>query len=161
MEKEQSKVKESKYIIGERTKLCPSCGEKMHYVYGELFECQHCGVCELSDFGKVKEFLNANGPQPAIIINEQTGVAIDYINHLLKEGRIEIPDGSEVYIKCQKCGADIRYGRFCPECMMVLSKDVKNALWMPEVGEKPKIKPGQTGKMHILEKREKKNNPKK
>ena len=139
-----------KAIIYETAKFCPACGEKMQYIYGERFECRKCGCIELSDFGKVKEFLDLMGPQPGIIISEKTGVKMEYINELLRQGRIEIPDGSDIYIQCQKCGTDIRYGRYCPECMMRLAKDVGHALWMPEVGEKPTNKRAKSGKMHIL-----------
>jgi predicted amidophosphoribosyltransferase len=106
----------------EMTKLCPDCGTKMKYIYGEMFECPTCGKKQLSDFGLVREYLDSHGPQPAIIISEATGVSVDVIDHFLRQGRVEIPDGSGVYIKCQSCGADIRYGRYCPECMAKMSK---------------------------------------
>lgn len=144
MENEKSKR------LFDSIKFCSNCGNEMKYIYGEMFECLSCGRKELSDFGKVKRFLEINGPQPAIFINEGTGVSLDNINKYLREGRIEIPDGSETYIKCQKCGTDIRYGRYCPECMLQMAKNVNQALWMPEVGEKPKIT-NNNGKMHTLD----------
>ena len=144
-----------KKIHYEKAKECARCGSVMRYIYGEMFECPTCGYKEPTDFGKVREFLEVNGPQPAIVISENTGVTVECINELLREGRIEIPDGSEVFIKCQKCGTDIRYGRYCPDCMMKMTKSVSNALWMPEVGEKPKMKQVE-GKMHYLDNRHKK-----
>lgn len=135
----------------EQTKDCPSCGNNMKYMYGEMFQCPVCGRKELSDFGKVKEFLDANGPQPAVVISDATGVKLHVIDGYLKQGRVEIPDGSEIYIKCQKCGTEIRYGRFCPECMLKMSSGISKALWNPDVGEKPKIKREATGKMHIMD----------
>ena len=123
----------------ENAKACSKCGVQMTYIYGEMFECKSCGNKELSDFGIIKEFLEKNGPRPAIVIHDKTGIPVDYINKLLREGRMEIPDGSDSYIKCQKCGTDIRYGKYCPDCMITLTKNVSQALWMPEVGEKPKI----------------------
>ncbi len=133
----------------DKVKLCPGCNSMMKYVYGELYKCPYCGKTELSDYGKVREFLEANGAQP-IVISDNTGVDIDVINQFLREGRVEIPDGSDIYIRCEACGAEIRYGRFCPECMLSMTKQIGKMMWMPEVGEKPKIK-GQSGKMHTLE----------
>ena len=133
----------------EVTKMCPKCGMKMKYAYGETYVCTGCGFQQVSDFGLVKQFLDENGPTPAIIISEKTGVSVDYINKLLRQGRIEIPDGSDVYIKCEKCGTDIRYGRFCPDCMQKTVNGISNAMWMPEVGEKPKQK--KTGKMRTAD----------
>lgn len=136
----------------EHTMLCPDCHEKMEYVFGERFICHKCGRIEMSDFGKVKEFIEENGPQPAIAINHATGVSLNYINKLLMQGRIEIPDGSEVYIKCQRCGTDIRYGRFCPECMMRMGNSINGVMSMEEVGERPKNVKKRNGEMHYLDK---------
>lgn len=68
----------------------------------------------------------------------------------LKQGRVEIPDGSDVYIKCQRCGTDIRYGRYCPECMMKIAKNIGQAMWSPDLGEKPHNKPDMAGRMHSI-----------
>lgn len=138
----------------EMTKLCPDCGTKMKYIYGEMFECPTCGKKQLSDFGLVREYLDSHGPQPAIIISEATGVSVDVIDHFLRQGRVEIPDGSGVYIKCQSCGADIRYGRYCPECMAKMSKKLGKALLASDMGERPTKKADMSGKMHILSRTE-------
>ena len=120
----------------------------MNYIYGEMFQCPACGRKERTDFGKVREFLEIAGPQPAVIISEETGVPLKVIDKFLREGRVEIPDGSPVYIRCQGCGTDIRYGRFCPDCMLRLSKSLQHAMLAPEVGEKPRTN---SGRMHTLE----------
>ncbi len=132
----------------ERIKFCPLCGEPMKYMFGEVYKCIKCGRKELSDFGKVREYLDEAGPQPAVVIARETGVALEVIDKFLREGRVEIPDGSDIYIKCQGCGTDIRYGRFCPECMLRMTKDLGQAMLAPEVGEKPRSK---SGKMHTLD----------
>lgn len=144
-------LKKAQMIQYERVKKCAKCGNPMKYVYGEMYECPECGYKELSDFGRVREYLEKNGPQTAIIIAENTGVSIDEINRFLKEGRIEIPDGSSSYIHCQSCGAEIRYGRYCPECIMKLTKNIKGAIDMSQVGEKPRYKSRQEGMMHTLD----------
>lgn len=133
----------------EKRKVCPDCGGSMVYIYGEMYECPDCGCRALSDFGKVRKYLEDNGPRTAFAISDATGVDLDVIQGFLREGRIEIPDGSEQYIKCQKCGAEIRYGRYCPDCIRKLTNNISNAAWAPEMGEKPKKK-YKDGKMHFL-----------
>lgn len=151
MKKINEKREERKKITYEEAKRCPSCGANMKYIYGETYECPECGRKELSDFGKVKEFLDANGPQPAAIISDATGVSLYVIDTYLKQGRVEIPDGSDVYIRCQNCGTEIRYGRFCPECMMKMTNNLSKAIWNPDMGEKPKLKRDASGRMHTLD----------
>ena len=58
----------------------------------------------------IREYLETHGPQNAVTIADATGVSVKTIQKFLYQGRIEIPDGSDSYIKCQMCGADIRYG---------------------------------------------------
>ena len=115
-------------------KECPKCGTRMIYAYGEVYECPKCGN--------------------AVTIADATGVSVKTIQKFLYQGRIEIPDGSGSYIKCQMCGAEIRYGRFCPECSAKLSRDNSSMVY---VGEKPKHKMDYNGKMHTLDESEMKN----
>ena len=98
----------------------------------------------------MRSYLEEHGPQTAMVISNETGVPVNVIDNFLRQGRIEIPDGSPVYIKCQSCGADIRYGRYCPDCMVRMTKELGKAMLMSEVGEKPTNKPDMSGKMHIL-----------
>ena len=89
-------------------------------------------------FKKVKEYL----------AEQETKVPIHVIDKLLRQGRIEIPESEEKFLPCEKCGKDIRYGRFCPECAASLGKEIKGMLTYGEIGEVPKKPP--TGKMHFL-----------
>ncbi len=120
--------------------FCSKCGGELKPVCSGTYECTVCKNLEYDDFGKVKKYIEENGRQPAVILAEKTGVAIATIDTFLKTGRLEIPDGASVYIKCERCGCDIRYGRYCPECMKILAGDVKKAFFNENLGEKPKKK---------------------
>ena len=104
---------------------CNICKKKVQFIGGGKYKCNSCGNIVLDDFGKVKEFLEENGPSPSIIISTATGVSTQVIEQFLKEGRIEIPKGSSYFIKCEKCGASIRYGRYCNVCIKQLAGAIK------------------------------------
>lgn len=144
----------------ERAKICPKCGELMRYAFGEVFKCDYCGQEELTSFGKVRKYIEENGPSNASNISRGTGVPVSIINKYLREGRIEIPDGSDSYIKCEDCGADIRYGRYCPACAAKHNKDQNVGIFNSEAGEVPKHKRDAYGKMHTLDVMEKTRNKK-
>lgn len=148
----QEYTKEIKWDL--KPTVCSKCGGELSYKSLGEYVCESCGNIERDDFGKVRSYIDENGPTPAVIISEQTGVAIDKINEFLRQGRVEIPEGSDIYIKCEKCGTDIRFGRFCPACAAKLSKQLKGVF---EVGEVPKKKSAVEGKMRFIGK----NNPKK
>ena len=110
-----------KLIIENKPVVCELCGGKMFYVHGGMYRCGTCEHEVLDDFGKVKTFLELNGPTPALTILAVTGVSTEVIELFLRQGRVEIPEGSKYYIKCQRCRCSIRYGRFRPECVQELA----------------------------------------
>ncbi len=131
----------------EKPTACSKCHGGLHYKSHGEYVCEACGNIERDDFGKVRHFLEENGPTSAIIISENTGVPIEKINEFLRQGRVEIPEGSDIYIKCEKCGTDIRFGRFCPACASKLSKQLQGVF---EAGEIPKNKASNDGKMRFI-----------
>ena len=85
------------------------------------------------------------------VIADETGVPMKHLNLMLREGRVEIPDGSSYYIRCESCGCSIRYGRFCPDCVRRTASDLRQAFYVAEMGEKPK----QSGSMRFYNNGEK------
>lgn len=139
-----SEIKErrkfEKIFMESKPTICEKCGGKLYYDAMGRYRCGDCKNEVLDDFGKVKVFLDENGPTPIPIIAEKTGVREDLLSIFLRKGRLEIPEGSKIYIKCEKCGCSIRYGRFCPECTGQLAGEIK-AVFNEEMGERPKKEP--------------------
>lgn len=141
-----------KLIIDNKPVVCDRCKGKMFYVNGGLYRCGSCGYEVLDDFGKVKKFLDEHGAMSVMEISQATGVSVDIITMFLKQGRVEIPEGSKYYISCEKCGCSIRYGRFCPECVRNLAGGIRG-MFCEDMGEKPKFDNNMRGKMHFLNRR--------
>ncbi|MBO7353261.1 MAG: hypothetical protein J6U61_03280 [Lachnospiraceae bacterium] len=76
--------------------------------------CPDCRKIDEENRDKVKEYLREHGTANMVEISENTGVSKHDINQYLRDGMLEIPEGSPIYIKCEKCGCDIRSGRWCP-----------------------------------------------
>lgn len=133
-------------------KLCERCSSEVTYLGSGKYQCTKCGHVVLDDFGKVKNYIEENGPAPAPVIAAATGVSMEIIGQMLKEGRVEIPEGSEYYVQCEKCGCDIRYGRFCPSCIKETASDIKRML-QADMGEKPKQPEGKGTKLHFADRR--------
>lgn len=137
-----------KIIIDNKPVKCEMCNGKVFYVNSGMYRCEQCGYEMYDDFGKVRNYWEVNGPAPALIISEATGVSTELIEGFLRQGRVEIPDGSKYYIKCEKCGCSIRFGRFCPDCVRELAGGIRSVL-CADIGEKPK-RVDMSGKMHYL-----------
>lgn len=123
-----------------RMLICRKCGGRMEYMDKGTYRCNKCGTETLDDFGKVLKYLEEKGPAPILTISRDTGVSGDVINGFLIDGRIELPDNSYYYVHCEKCGCDIRYGRFCPECTAELAKGIQGQMNFRGLGERPKQK---------------------
>lgn len=121
---------------------CKKCGKwfKEYMHNSEL--CPSCMSLDASDFDKVRLYLYEHDIATAIELSENTGVSVEQIERYLRHGRLEIPENSPIFIKCERCGADIRSGRFCSDCSVSMSNALRMELNFDEsqVGEKPKKK---------------------
>lgn len=140
-----------KLIMDRRPIFCKKCGGKLFYKDSGEYHCEDCDAIDYDDFGKIKRYLDEHGPTVAPIIAEETGVDLEIINLYLKNGRLEIPEHSKFYIKCERCGCALRFGRFCYSCTKELAGQLHGAMF-ESMGEQPKhIATKETGKMHFLE----------
>ncbi len=126
-----------KFLMERRPIFCKNCSGKLFYQGGGIYQCEDCGAEDIDDFGKVKVFLEENGPSPATEISDETGVPLEIVNLFLRYGRLEILEGSKYYIKCERCGCALRYGRFCYGCTREIAGKLAGS-GFEFVGEKPK-----------------------
>lgn len=145
-----------KQVMSRKPVECPKCKGRLEYTGSGIYQCEECGTEVLDEFGKVKRYIEEHGPSSAFVISQETGVKMEVIDVFLKKGRVEIPEGSNFYVKCKKCGCSIKYGRYCPECAKSLAGSIK-AVFAADVGERPKREgaPDMSGKMHFKKRDEK------
>ncbi len=103
-------------LIEAQTYQCENCELPMVYKGGGRYVCENCGADVLTDFGRVKAYLEENGPSNAIEISDATGIPRRKIMDFIREGRVEIAQGDSDILFCEGCGKAIRYGTHCPEC---------------------------------------------
>ena len=155
MTQREKMILQNAFLVN-RPVSCSKCSGKLYYIGGGKYKCDPCDEEIYDDFGKVKAFLDAHGPAPAIMIKERTGVKLDLIELFLRKGRLEIIEDSPYYLNCEKCGCAIRYGRYCPHCAREMLGGIM-ALFHEDAGECPKHSPKlKGGKMHFLHKENKK-----
>ncbi len=134
-------------------KNCRGCGRLFNYVAGP-FLCQVCKEGLEAKFQEVKEYIRAN---PGVGINE-VSVACDVspsqIQQWLREERLEVTEDSPIFLFCEGCGANIRFGKYCDKCKNSLASDLKGAMnsmkaQQPEAKQKKKD-PKDNPKMRFL-----------
>lgn len=131
--------------------VCKNCRRLFkYYGFGSRY-CPECSKIDEEQRDKVKAYIREHGPENKYEIALATGVPEAEIAQYLRDGMLEIPEGSVAYIKCESCGRDIRSGRWCPECAARMSKGQK-AVFV-STGDVPKS--ATQGKMRFLGKDQK------
>ncbi len=129
---------------------CEGCKNLFHYPGFGAKYCPKCRDADRENQQRVKEYIKENGASNMYQISDATGVPTKTIKQYLRDGMLEIPEGSPIYIQCESCGCDIRSGRWCPACAARMSGELKG-LYVG-VGETPKKRA--SGKMRFLDRRD-------
>lgn len=96
-------------------KNCRSCGRLFNYLAGPYL-CEACRNAMEEKFLEVKEYIRENKDANITQISEDCDVTVKQIKQWVREERLILSEGSNVYIECENCGAAIRTGRFCEDC---------------------------------------------
>ena len=140
--------------MSSNTRVCRMCGRLFEYINIGYGLCPNCTEIDNRSFHKVKEYLRENGTATAQQISAAVNVSESTIYQYLRDGRVEIPENSPIYIKCELCRTEIRYGRYCQECATTMTREMQKGsmvIDIYEIGERPNMK--NNGKMYTYEKR--------
>ena len=99
------------------------CGHIFNYVAGPIL-CPHCREKMEAKFQEVKEYIRSNPGVGIQDVAENCDVEPSQIQQWLREERLELTEGSAIYLQCEKCGAPIRSGRFCEKCKYEMAMDL-------------------------------------
>lgn len=99
-------------------RVCVICGGVMVYKGVGEYRCEDCNTLDFDDYGKVRLYIEQHKGATALEIEAGTGVTQKTIRQMLRESRLEIAAGSNMYLHCERCKAPIRSGRLCTECEM-------------------------------------------
>lgn len=113
-------------------KNCKVCGSLFLYNGSPSTVCPRCNKKEEEDFELVKSYLWDHPRATLVQVVDHTGVSEKKIIRYLKEGRIELADGSQIPIYCEICGKMIAQGRICDGC----AGELKINTTAPKSGDK-------------------------
>jgi len=115
---------------------CKECGHrKLKYNGVGEYQCEQCGHLMYDDYGTVRNYIEKNPGATQLEVSSATGISKNIIRRLLKDDRIQIASNSMVFMLYERCGAEIRSGRFCNNCLKSFSETAK----VKEAGPKSHI----------------------
>lgn len=108
-------------------RACKECGGVMIFKGVGEYHCEDCGFVDYDDYGKVRLYIEEHRGATAAEIENAVGVSQRSIRRMLKDSKIEIAEGSKVFMHCEVCGKSIRSGRFCHECEFKVHRNMEAA----------------------------------
>ncbi len=134
-------------------RICENCGGGFDYNGAGEYVCKKCGRIEYDDYGKVRKFVEENGPAPYHVVKKATGVE----GRLVRE-YLDTPSSVRKFdMICQGCGCKIAAGKYCASC--AASKASKPSITKsdPSLGSKKFTKIEKKGGIHfVVDRNEKK-----
>lgn len=100
---------------------CKRCGADMKFAGVGTYICEKCRFEDYDDYGIVRNYVENHKGASVGEVSEATGVDQRDINEMLREEKLEITSDSRVFLKCEGCGKEIRFGRYCMECSKLAS----------------------------------------
>lgn len=101
---------------------CTRCGKI--YNYDGFKICFSCRKSDELDYEKVRDYLHENPGANISDVSEATEVDTGKIIAFLRDGRLEIGEGGNLILECEKCGVSITTGRFCNKCTSDLQREL-------------------------------------
>lgn len=103
---------------------CVRCKRVFQYMGGPPI-CKACKEKEEELFKVVKEYIYEHKEANMVEVSNETGVSTKIIEKFIRDGRLMISQDSPIFLKCEKCGAEIKTGRFCDACSRSLSNEIR------------------------------------
>ena len=142
-------------LVKKNGNFCLKCQCATRPVRDGVFRCPRCGEEYLSDFGKVRKYLEETGPATARQISLATGVPTESVTMLLEGNQLEMSEDSQVFLACEICGAPIKSGKICFACSTGIDPNTANEKQrdlLKHVGDSPVSVKG-TGKKFYIQSR--------
>lgn len=128
---------------------CKSCG-RLFNVISDSKICPDCQRKLEEKFQEVKEYLKDNPMSNIEVLSQECEVSVKQIKQWVREERLVFAEGSMEGIECEQCGKMIRTGRYCDECRVKITNNLRSGINVP-VNEGPKKKERERDRMRFLQ----------
>lgn len=101
-------------MAGFSMRNCPKCGNVFTYISNPI--CRDCQEIEDGIFETVRSYIKEHNDKTLEEVSNATDVSVKKILKYIKEGKIELAEGTGITVPCDGCGKPITKGRYCGAC---------------------------------------------
>ena len=87
--------------------------------------CLDCIEQDEKDFRRIREYIYEHPGAKIFDVSLNLDVSIAKIKRYLREGRLEIMEKNNLFLKCEMCGKPICSGNYCDDCFKQVNHDYK------------------------------------
>lgn len=124
---------------------CEKCGKTLRFMGVGTYKCMECGHEMYDDYGKVRNYLDAHVGATVQEVEQATKVPRGKIRQLVRDERLEIAANSAMFLSCDRCGINIRSGRYCEACKKAILLEGEKSIRETKAKMMVGYKAGSTG----------------
>jgi flagellar operon protein (TIGR03826 family) len=128
---------ETRRSVAEVTSLsfanCRICGKLFYRTTRDI--CLDCRTDEEGKFLRVKKYLHTYPSATIDDVTLGTEVELSLIILWIEQRKLTLEQNPNIVLECERCGAETRTGRLCPECRSELRQQLVNQDMGETVGE--------------------------
>lgn len=128
---------------------CKSCGRLFNVITNSKI-CPACQNKLEEKFQEVKQYLRDNPFVSMDELSKECDVTVKQIKEWVRDERLVFAEGSMDGVTCEQCGKLIRTGRYCDECKLQISNNLRSAIYTPKA-EEVKKKDREKDRMRFLQ----------
>jgi len=105
---------------------CDRCGRFFELSdFGFIHLCPPCFQQDMQDFEKIRRYLYEHPGAKIFEVSTVLDIPVSQIKRYLREGRLEILEKNNCFLKCERCGKPICSGTHCDDCSKYADRGVK------------------------------------
>lgn len=104
---------------------CSICG-RLFELNGFRAICPNCVEKDMHDFNRIRDYLYVHPRAKIFEVSTHLDISVPVIKRYLREGRLEIIEKQNLFLKCEKCGKPLCSGTQCEDCQKQAAHDYKS-----------------------------------
>lgn len=103
---------------------CSRCG-RFFESNGFIILCPTCYEKDQKDFERIRQYLYEHPRAKIFQVSTDLDMPVSKLKRYLREGRLEIVEKDNQFLKCEACGKSICSGVYCEDCSRKYNIDIR------------------------------------